>query len=153
MPILETRAGDKKPVRETRGLAVPRERPDRRKLVPAPPAVNCREAMTADSSLPFPHLREENRIWPQNSPITPSHQVLTHFEQQLGREAAGKTPPGFPNPTGCLSGRAIVVSRIRSYFGSKMATKCPRTTPATACSSEHAAIKLRGLGEASGDAQ
>jgi hypothetical protein len=57
--------------------------------------------MTEDSSLPFPYVREENRIWPKNSSINPLFQNLMHFELQLGREAAGNNAPGFPNPTGC----------------------------------------------------
>jgi len=44
-----------------------------------------------------------------------------HFEQQLGREAAGNTMPGLPNPTGCHPPTPILVMSIRSDFGGKMA--------------------------------
>jgi hypothetical protein len=57
--------------------------------------------MTEDSSLPFPFVREENRIRPKNSAISLLLQILMHFGQQLGREAAGNNAPSFPNRTGC----------------------------------------------------
>jgi len=83
--------------------------------------------MTEDSSLLFPYLREENRIQPKNSPINVLYQMLTHLEQQLGREAAGNTAPGLPIRPDLIRPMPIQGQSISPEFDSKMARMHPRT--------------------------